>query len=60
MVDYVGMFVVMGEEFDCLDGLFWFNFGYGEVIKGWEEGVIGMRCDETRRLTITLKLAYGK
>ena len=49
-----------GEEFDRSDGPFRFNLGYGEVIKGWEEGVIGMRCDETRRLTIPPKLAYGK
>jgi len=60
MVDYVGTLAATGEEFDRSDGPFRFNLGYGEVIKGWEEGVIGMRCDETRRLTIPPKLAYGK
>ena len=42
------------------DENFRFDVGGGEVIKGWDQGVIGMRPGEQRRLTIPPKLAYGK
>lgn len=38
---------------------FQFNLGRGEVIKGWDEGVAGMKVGETRRLTIPAHLGYG-
>ena len=61
MVDYVGTLAATGEEFEnTLGEPFLFNLGYGEVIKGWEEGIVGMKCEEQRRLTIPPKLAYGK
>jgi FKBP-type peptidyl-prolyl cis-trans isomerase len=38
---------------------FAFKLGEGKVIKGWEEGLVGMREGERRLLTIPPKLAYG-
>jgi len=38
---------------------FSFTIGAGQVIKGWEQGVAGMKIGEVRRLTIPPELAYG-
>lgn len=38
---------------------FTFKLGRGEVIKAWEEGVVGMKIGEERRLTAPPSLAYG-
>lgn len=38
---------------------FKFTLGAGRVIKGWDQGVAGMRIGETRELTIAPELAYG-
>ena len=38
---------------------FTFVIGRGEVIQGWEEGVLGMRTGGERQLVIPSSLAYG-
>jgi FKBP-type peptidyl-prolyl cis-trans isomerase len=38
---------------------FQFPLGAGRVIKGWDQGVVGMREGEIRELTIAPELAYG-
>lgn len=57
---YVGK-LSNGKVFDqCTSGKpFSFKLGKGEVIKGWDEGVKGMRVGAERRLTCPPKLAYG-
>ena len=38
---------------------FEFQIGMGQVIKGWDEGVMGMKIGECSRLTCTPDYAYG-
>ncbi|HYD93451.1 MAG TPA: FKBP-type peptidyl-prolyl cis-trans isomerase [Candidatus Paceibacterota bacterium] len=59
-VNYVGMFE-NGQVFDTSAnrGPFSFVLGAGEVIPGWDQGLIGMKEGGVRRLVIPSDLAYG-
>ncbi len=51
-----------GKEFDSSKNggqPFRFTVGAGQVIKGWDQGVLGMKTGGRRRLTIPADLAYG-
>lgn len=61
-VHYVGVLFETGEQFDASwdrGDTFSFTLGQGNVIKGWDEGVAGMKVGGRRQLTIPPTLAYG-
>ena len=63
VVHYVGVGVTSGEEFDASwnrNEPFAFPLGAGYVIKGWDEGVQGMKVGGRRRLVIPAHLGYGE
>jgi FKBP-type peptidyl-prolyl cis-trans isomerase FkpA len=47
-----------GAQFDSSPN-FTFRLGAGQVIRGWDQGVAGMRAGGQRRLVIPPDLAYG-
>jgi len=62
-VHYAGVAWSTGNEFDASwnrGETFKFGLGKGQVIKGWDEGVAGMRVGGRRRITIPPDMAYGK
>lgn len=62
VVHYVGT-LQNGYEFDNSNkrGMpFTFTVGDGKVIKGWEEGIVGMKVGGSRILVVPSHLGYGK
>lgn len=60
-VNYVGM-LSNGQVFDASASHgqpFSFTLGAGQVIKGWDQGIVGMKVGGKRRLIIPADLAYG-
>ena len=61
-VHYAGVSFTTGAEFDASWNRgepFRFKLGSGQVIKGWDVGVEGMRVGGRRTLTIPSAMAYG-
>ena len=60
-VHYTG-WLQNGNQFDSSKDrgqAFMFSLGRGEVIRGWDEGVNGMKVGGKRKLTIPPDLGYG-
>src|SRR2546423_10210844 len=60
-VHYTG-WTTDGKKFDSSKDrgqAFIFSLGRGEVIRGWDEGVAGMKVGGKRKLTIPPSLGYG-
>jgi peptidylprolyl isomerase len=62
LVHYAGVTFSTGEEFDASWNRgepFPFPLGGGQVIEGWDRGIVGMKVGGRRMLTIPPELAYG-
>lgn len=62
-VHYVGVSWRTRKQFDASwdrGDVFSFGLGEGQVIKGWDQGVAGMKVGGRRRIVIPPQLAYGK
>jgi FKBP-type peptidyl-prolyl cis-trans isomerase len=61
-VHYTGWLLEQGRKFDSsVDRRepFEFTLGDGQVIKGWDEGVVGMKVGGKRQLRIPPEMGYG-
>lgn len=61
-VNYTGTLKSDGSKFDSSydrNQPFSFTLGNGEVIQGWDQGVVGMKVGGKRKLVIPASLAYG-
>jgi peptidylprolyl isomerase len=62
VMKYYGTLAKDGTLFDenfTKDQALQFSLGGGQVIKGWDEGLVGIKVGETRRLLIPAELGYG-
>jgi peptidylprolyl isomerase len=62
LVHYVGVAWSDGKQFDSSwdrGDDFAFTLGRGQVIKGWDDGVAGLRVGGRRRITIPPAMGYG-
>jgi peptidylprolyl isomerase len=62
-VNYVGALYSNGKVFDASwkrKETFPFTLGKGQVIPGWDKGIVGMKVGGRRELIIPAELAYGK
>ena len=62
-VHYVGHSWSTGAQFDASwdrGDTFKFGLGKGQVIQGWDQGVVGMKVGGRRRITVPPALGYGK
>jgi len=62
-VHYVGVSWKSGKQFDASwdrGDTFKFGLGKGQVIRGWDEGVQGMKVGGRRKITVPPDMAYGK
>ena len=61
-VSYWGKLAANGVRFESSmeDHPFTFRLGAGDAIKGWDEGLLGMKVGGKRRLVIPPELGFGK
>jgi peptidylprolyl isomerase len=62
-VHYVGVAWSTRQQFDASwdrGDTFRFGLGAGQVIRGWDDGVAGMKVGGRRRIVIPPHLGYGK
>jgi peptidylprolyl isomerase len=63
VVNYIGTLQSTGAKFDSSYDRaepFVFTLGAGNVIKGWDEGLLGMKVGDKRKLIIPPELGYGE